>query len=505
MKLLNARKKLVTLAVASAVAGGAMLSAPAQAMNVSQNNKGEVLLFPYYTVKNGLDTIFSVTNTSNKTSLIKIRFREALNSREVRDFNVALSPHDVWNGIITTSGSGAAIRTYDNSCTSPNKSAWNAVAGTTGYEVPFSNLRYTGTTWADGGPTDLGRTKEGYFEVFLMGQSIDENDDIAGWAKHATSGATAGVPNNCAAIDSAFASSGTAFTTAFQNYTLAAGDNVLKGHETMINVGNGTAYDAEPTAIEDFMTGSDNIVYAPTDNHPDLTDGDAGATAAILNNGVVQNVSANSGTSQDNVSALLMATDVINEFVTGGASTVTSTSWVLTFPTKHYYADPKDASCVATGPANAPFTTCFGVIGGVAKAPDPVSDTYWNREEASTTTPPSGTNFSPYDPASPTGASLPHEVNVVDFNGSALCGTGANHLGIDTSDVANAAAGWMDMSLVNATTGLQSAGGTLTGLPVIGFAAVLRDTAVGASANYSGVEQHSYTRTLLAPPAPILK
>jgi hypothetical protein len=200
-----------------------------------------------------------------------------------------------------------------------------------------------------------------------------------------------------------------------------------------------------------------------------------------------------------------MATDVINEFVTGGASTVTSTSWVLTFPTKHYYADPKDASCPAAGPANAPFTTCFGVIGGVAKAPDPVSDTYWNREEASTTTPPSGTNFSPYDPASPTGASLPHEVNVVDFNGSALFGTGANHLGIDTSDVANAAAGWMDMSLVNATTGLQSAGGTLTGLPVIGFAAVLRDTAVGASANYSGVEQHSYTRTLLAPPAPILK
>lgn len=490
MKLLNARKKLVTMAVASAVAGGAMLSAPAQAMNVSQNNKGEVLLFPYYSVKNGFDTIFSVTNTSASTALIKIRFREALNSREVRDFNVALSPKDVWNGVITNDGStGAVIRTYDNSCTSPNKPAWTAVGS--GYQVGFSTARFSGTydDTQGVGPTDASRTTEGYFEVYLMGLSNNELDNIAVWAKHDS----AGVPNNCAAIDAAFATTGATFTAAFSNYDLVAGDNVLKGHETMINVANGTAFDAEPTAIEDFRT-TGAIVYAPTDNQPDLTSGDIGAVANVLNNGAAQTVTANSGLSQDNVSALLMATDVVNEYVTGGSSTVTSTSWVLTFPTKHYYADPLDAGCTAAGAALPPFTTCFGDVGGVAKAPDPVGDSYWNREEGSPLTPVAGTNFSPYDPASPTGASLPHEVNVVDFNGSALFGSGNNHLGITTTDVGTS--GWMDMSLVNASGGLPTAGvSTLQGLPVIGFSAILRSTPAGASTNYSGAESHSFTRT----------
>jgi len=68
---MNIRKKLVNLAVASALSGGAMMAAPAYAMNVSQNNLGEVLLFPYYTVKNGFDTLFTVTNTSNATAVIR--------------------------------------------------------------------------------------------------------------------------------------------------------------------------------------------------------------------------------------------------------------------------------------------------------------------------------------------------------------------------------------------------------------------------------------------------
>ena len=115
MKLLkNTRKKVVTLAVASALGGVAMMSAPAHAMNVAQDGKGEVLLFPYYTVKNGFDTIFSVVNTSDRTTLFKIRFREAKNSREVRDFTVPLSPpalpdtlgvfHQVRHDICPTTG-----------------------------------------------------------------------------------------------------------------------------------------------------------------------------------------------------------------------------------------------------------------------------------------------------------------------------------------------------------------------------------------------------------------
>ncbi len=47
MKLLNARKKVLTLAVAGAMGGAIMAATPAQAMYVSQNNVGEVLIFPF--------------------------------------------------------------------------------------------------------------------------------------------------------------------------------------------------------------------------------------------------------------------------------------------------------------------------------------------------------------------------------------------------------------------------------------------------------------------------
>ncbi len=62
---------------------------------------------------------------------MKIRWREALNSREVRDFNVILSPNDVWTGVVTSTVDGALVRTFDKSCTSPQLPI-STVAGATG-------------------------------------------------------------------------------------------------------------------------------------------------------------------------------------------------------------------------------------------------------------------------------------------------------------------------------------------------------------------------------------
>ena len=96
------------------------LSAPVQAINLAPNGKGEVLIFPYYTVSNGFDTLISVTNTSDRTVLANLRLREAKNGRPVREFHLALSPHDVWTGAVTTDGSGGAlIRSFDATCTAP--------------------------------------------------------------------------------------------------------------------------------------------------------------------------------------------------------------------------------------------------------------------------------------------------------------------------------------------------------------------------------------------------
>ncbi|PIY98479.1 MAG: hypothetical protein COY64_05865, partial [Hydrogenophilales bacterium CG_4_10_14_0_8_um_filter_62_70] len=169
-------------------------------MNVSQNNVGQVLLSPYYTVKNGFDTFFSVVNTTNATAIFKIRFREALNSRETRDFNVILSPYDVWNGGVTSTGVGATIRTFDNSCTSPDKPSWTST-GTGGYQVDMTNANFSGAK-TDGADATLARTQDGYFEVILMGVSTMDPDNPANVieynAKH-----VAGVPRDCAKVDTA--------------------------------------------------------------------------------------------------------------------------------------------------------------------------------------------------------------------------------------------------------------------------------------------------------------
>ena len=312
MKLLkNTRKKVVSLAVASAFVGVAAMSAPALAANVAQDGKGEVLLFPYYTVKNGFDTIFSVVNTSDRTTLFKIRFREARNSREVRDFNVALSPHDVWTGGVTISGAdGALVRTFDKSCTSPILPAGPNGSG----QVGFTSLGYDGSDARyvyDNGGRNLSRVQEGYFEIIEMAYSTVPESSItsANTLEYATQH-VAGVPRNCVAFDQSFAPLNLA-DARWTSFTAPA--NVLVGSSTLINVGSGKAFDASPTTIQSFRDVG-TIIFEPGDLQPNLTDGDAtvanffvdGAPVVVTPTPVVV------AASVEVVSALITANSVIN-------------------------------------------------------------------------------------------------------------------------------------------------------------------------------------------------
>lgn len=477
------RKKLVTLAVASAVSGGAMLmAAPAQAMNISQNGVGEVVLFPYYTVRNGFDTVFTVTNTTDKTAILKIRWREALNSREVRDFNVILSPYDHWSGAVTATTNGAMVRTYDKSCTSPmltgmTTTAARAAAGAKG-EVEFTNALFSGG-FTDGGPTDMDRVKEGYFEVFLMGLSSRSTSDPANvleyGAKHVS-----GVPRDCAAVDALF------LNPSAINAYVDAPENVLKATMFLLNTSNGTAIDAKPTHIEDFQN-TNPIVYAPSDLYPDLTSGEASSQALFLDNG--QGLLATAGNSVTTVSSLLMAASVVNEFATGG---VANTSWVLTFPSKHHYTD-------GVGPI-APFSERFQT-GSNGQSCDTIGMTLYNREEGQVVSV-DNTQFSPYNPTTQT-VSLCHEANVVDFNTTTgLFGVPAasstnhrNRLSVDTSGVGSA--GWATLTFTEDTADVTGLNGLL-GLPVIGFGAQLR-TSGDLTVNYGSAIEHTYVRGYAAP------
>ena len=195
--------KMKSLALAVGVAlGGLGIMPSAQAVHVAAENLGQALIFPYYTVRGGWMTLFGITNTSNTlTVAVRVRFREAYNSRDVFDFALILSPNDVWTGWVADAGDRPALFTEDKSCT---------VGEISPTGTPFSTglTSYTESS-ADGGPTTPDRMKEGYVEMIMMGAAQvvmpmpnDDPTPLARGAIHVN-----GVPTNCQALRDAFLSS----------------------------------------------------------------------------------------------------------------------------------------------------------------------------------------------------------------------------------------------------------------------------------------------------------
>src|SRR5262249_11025388 len=126
------------------------------------HGRGAFLLYQYYTTRgdsfgNAYATLASVVNSTLSAKAVRVRFLEGKNSREVLDFNLFLSPFDVWTAAIlpdATTG-GAKVGTVDLSCTLPPFSS-----SPTAPFVSFVNYAYTGTfDDSDNVMTGLDRTK----------------------------------------------------------------------------------------------------------------------------------------------------------------------------------------------------------------------------------------------------------------------------------------------------------------------------------------------------------
>lgn len=71
-------------------------------INTAPNNKGDVLIFPWFlAIDGGWQTKLTVINTDEVNSVVaKVVFRSFKNSEELLDFLIFLSPADVWTGKI---------------------------------------------------------------------------------------------------------------------------------------------------------------------------------------------------------------------------------------------------------------------------------------------------------------------------------------------------------------------------------------------------------------------
>ncbi|TAL06675.1 MAG: hypothetical protein EPO03_06530, partial [Porticoccaceae bacterium] len=145
---------LRSAAIAVAVTG----ASAAHAVHVNPDGLGQVLLYPYYTVQNNFVTAIHVVNTTDQAKAVKVRFLEGKNSQEVLDFNLYLSPHDVWTGtVVPDAAAGAKITSTDKSCIAPT-------------QIPAGGQAFRNTKYAsEDTPVNLNRRREGYVELIEMG------------------------------------------------------------------------------------------------------------------------------------------------------------------------------------------------------------------------------------------------------------------------------------------------------------------------------------------------
>ncbi len=493
----------------AALAGAALsvTSGLASGVNLSGDGRGQVLLYPYYTVRsdaggNVYSTLLSVVNGTGSAKAVRVRFLEGKDARPVLDLNLFLSPYDVWTAAVLPdpNSDGARVGSVDLSCTLPLLIPFPP-AGT---YLSFSNNSYSGAN-DDGAGTGLDRTKEGYFEVIEM----------ASFASNSTTGIAVTHVNGTPPCHQFLPSAGNQLSDAQAALDAKPPSGGLFGALTLINVNAGTDYTADATALANFSQSGSNYQRA-TGALPDLTQATPPTSAVQGPDGRLYESTWSAGTA-DAVSAVLMHDTFMNEFVLDSA-TKSGTDWVVTMPTKRYY--------VATGTGNAPKLfqrnfdgssgACDDLNVGHNECPDD-SHLIFDREERTSSTP---LCFLP------SGAPWPilgcWVANTYTFNNSNVIGSA-----VTASAVTGYQNGWANFgpainipgasptvhTLVNSGATSISGGGkptmtgatvTYIGLPMIGFSVVSFTNGtlqVGSPpttmlSNYGGNFAHKFSTTI---------
>ena len=530
---MNTFKKKSLHAAVLAGLGALGAAGTANAVHINPDGFGQVVIYPYYTVRNNNVTAMSIVNSTSLTKAVKVRFLEGKNSREVLDFNLFLSPQDIWTGVILPTDIGARLETGDNSCVTPSDLFGNStgVLRTDALGLPlnsFKNYQYTGGNVDNATLNTLDRTREGYIEVLEMGVVTDVT--LTGFIKHSA----AGVPANCAALDAYDgASLAAAPAVKFPGPYLTAPQGGLTGRASIINAAAGTNYTYDVTTLDGWWAPAvaGPVPYSNSGNTSPTISIQAGidtvssvfvtGTPGVANSaGVVRAVWP---TSREAVSSVFMRSDIINEFITD-AATVSKTDWVVTMPTK------RDNIGVGVGTPNRPFSNNFASATATG-ACDAYILSIYNREEGTLIGAPGVILPSPRPPgAVAPGQVLCWEANVIEFGTSGLLGSnnnfrlqGAADAFAQTNATTTGAAfatlsrrvlqgpnGWAQLDFGNigiASQSQQSMTPTSTtlngvadavprtffGLPVIG-AMFHNYTNAGVASSYGGVIPHKFLR-----------
>lgn len=511
------KRKTLTTAVLAGLTGMAGMVSVSNAVNLNPDGLGQVLLYPYYTARGGNDTFISIVNTTDNAKSVKVRFLEALNSREVLDFNLYLSAFDVWVAAITqTDAGGGQILIPDSSCTVPYFFGNDELAdGETELNRLGSQEFVTRGFDDDGGPTNLDRTLSGYVEVIEMGTLTNDLENSANAATHVLTSFPGlddqiSRPANCDQLVAAWTQNLT--NPALSGYWIGPGNEDIDhdtpsgglfGAGTIINVGDGTMFSYNAEAIDAFSTA---ILHTdPGSIFPNLNSGDT--TSNVFINGIVDQRTWMSGV--EAVSATVLYDTIMNEYIID-PDIAAQSEWVVNFPTKRFYVDQPFAIDIVPV---APFTVPFS--GACSNNGEPAAFDFWDREEAPANPiiiPP--IISPPPDEPGTDQFTLCWEANVIRVGGDPDA-TETEILGevnFTTFPLGNAGftSGWLRFDFGDKSTRPTEDGAVVyNGLPTIGFwVNTFTNGQLGGGsvlANYGGTFRHRGSRSLslASAPAPV--
>ncbi|MBK6726172.1 MAG: hypothetical protein IPG63_02750 [Xanthomonadales bacterium] len=447
------------------------------------------------------------------------------------DFNLYLSPYDVWSGAVyeIAGVTPAVLSTNDNSCTVPNiKTNSILPLNSNGQRyIAFRNLQYVnltafgGSNFNDAGPNGLDRTREGHLEMIEMAIVTNATEGSLDAITHDGTG----VPADCPQVVTAWSSSASpaAYWRADPTIdtlppTVENGGGGLFGAAAIVDVANGTQITYVPDAIDGFSVS--NLHAAPGTVSPNLAQANfptaLGADAIVFNNGSLVTTSYPLATAIDAVSAVYMHDAIFNEYavLSVGGTPILASEWVVTFPTKRFYVDK-------VAPAILPFQYVFAGAEGAGTAPVDIRLNVYNREEADGTSDcldggaDACVDFSPSLPGTITTPQLYWEAQVVTFDQpqtfdatNAIVG---NTLVLGSKLAANVAVGdysftegWMKMRFWDDTIAplnlhisrADAAGQRYVGMPVTGFWAENTQT-TSVLANFAGIWKHKGSRCVV--------